>query len=103
MTDLQSLCGLWEFTKIQEVTNLSCLPLAQVIVTVTVMAGRIIYLLQFSAHILKSLLTFFQVNNLGGTLWQPKCHSVTSVNDLESPVDIRLGYLVALNCQEIIC
>lgn len=34
---------------------------------------------------LKSLLTFFQLNDFGGTLWQPECHSVTSVRELKSP------------------
>lgn len=72
--------------KSQEVTDPSRLPLAQVIATVADVAEWMMYLLQLGAHInLKSLLTLFQVNNLGGTLWQPKCHSITSVNDLERP------------------
>lgn len=46
--------------KSQEVTDLSRLPLAQVIATVADVAEWMMYLLQLSAHInLKSLLTFF--------------------------------------------
>lgn len=52
MTDLQSLCGLWEFVKIQEVTNLSCLPLAQVIAAVADVTEWMIYVLKFSTNIL---------------------------------------------------
>lgn len=51
MTDLESLCGLWEFMKIREVTDLSCLPLAQVIATEADVAEWMIYLPQFSALI----------------------------------------------------
>lgn len=50
MTDLQSLCSLWEFMKIQEVTNPSCLLLARAIATVADMAEWMMYLLRFSAH-----------------------------------------------------
>lgn len=52
MTDLQSLCSLWEFMKIQEVTNPSCLLLARAIATVADMAEWMMYLLRFSAHTL---------------------------------------------------
>lgn len=52
MTDLQSLRSLSELIKIQEVTNLGCLPLAQATATAANMAEWMIYLQQFSAHTL---------------------------------------------------
>lgn len=52
MMDLQSLCDLGEILKIQEDTNLNCLPVAQDVATVADMAEWMIYLLQFSDHTL---------------------------------------------------
>lgn len=35
------------------------------------------------SHTNSKSLDFFQVNDLGGTLWQPKCHSAISGGNLE--------------------